>query len=63
MFEVAGGDDVEFKRVSDYNTAYSIISDWSDDNLQGDELPGTVKQWKAIRREIRLLRDELNGER
>jgi len=63
LFELAGGGNIEFKRITNYNTAYSLISDWSENNLQGDELPGTVQQWEAIHREIRLLRDELTRER
>lgn len=50
-FEIAGGNDVAFRRIDDPETVRRLV-----DRAAGDEVPGSVEQWRAVLDEVRVLR-------
>jgi len=58
--EVAGGDDIDFRRISDPGSIQQAINDQID-RSDDRELPGSPEQWQAVLstvREIRALTDQ-----
>lgn len=50
-FEIAGGNDVSFRRIDDPETVRRLV-----DRSSGDEIPGRIEQWRAVLAEVRALR-------
>jgi len=50
-FEIAGGNDVSFRRIDDPETVRRLV-----DRTAGEEIPGSVEQWRAVLEEVRALR-------
>jgi len=55
-FEIAGGNDVSFRRIDDPETVRRLV-----DRAAGDEIPGSVEQWRAVLEEVRALRDAVES--
>jgi hypothetical protein len=49
--EIAGGDDIQFRRIEDPETVRRLV-----DQATGEEIPGSLEQWRAVRDEVRALR-------
>lgn len=52
LVEVAGGPDLELRRIDDPQTIRQELTDWT--GTDDDELPGTVEQWQAV---LSVVRD------
>ncbi|MEZ3165121.1 hypothetical protein ABNG03_05035 [Halorubrum sp. RMP-47] len=52
LVEVAGGPDLELRRIDDPQTMRQELTDWT--GTDDDELPGTVEQWQAV---LSVVRD------
>ncbi|MFC7235957.1 PH domain-containing protein [Halosegnis marinus] len=50
-FEIAGGNDVRFRRIDDPKGVRRTV-----DRATGDEIPGSLDQWRAVLAETRALR-------
>jgi uncharacterized membrane protein YdbT with pleckstrin-like domain len=61
--EVAGGDDIDFLRISDPRLVQESINDQIKDGDQRD-VPGTADQWQAVLSTVRAVRERFeNGRR
>ena len=49
--EVAGGGDIRFRRIEDPEAVRRLI-----DQAIGEEIPGSLEQWRAVLDEVRVLR-------
>jgi uncharacterized membrane protein YdbT with pleckstrin-like domain len=49
--EVAGGDDIRFRRIEDPESVRRLV-----DRATVDEIPGRLEQWHAVLAELRALR-------
>jgi len=49
--EVAGGDDIRFRRIEDPESVRRLV-----DRATVDEIPGSLEQWRAVLAELRALR-------
>ncbi|MFD1642544.1 PH domain-containing protein [Halohasta litorea] len=58
--EVAGGDDIDFRRISDPGSVQEAINDQID---RGDapELPGSPEQWQAVLSAVREVRERFDN--
>jgi len=57
-FEIAGGNDVSFRRIDDPEVVRRLV-----DRTAGDEVPGSVEQWRAVLDEVRALRRAVEARR
>lgn len=58
VIEIAGGDNITFYRVKNYDTAHTLLSELVT-GTQSDDIPGTIDQWRAIRDEVKRIRSDL----
>lgn len=56
-FEIAGGNDVAFRRIDDPEVVRRLV-----DRAAGDEVPGSVEQWRAVLDEVRALREVVESQ-
>ncbi|WP_255196728.1 PH domain-containing protein [Halorarius litoreus] len=54
--EIAGGNDVDFYRIDDPQSVRELV-----DRATGDEIPGSVEQWRAVLDEVRALRTAIDA--
>ena len=55
--EIAGGDDIQFRRIEDPETVRRLV-----DRATGGEIPGSLEQWRAILNEVRALRQAIESQ-
>jgi uncharacterized membrane protein YdbT with pleckstrin-like domain len=55
--EIAGGDDIQFRRIEDPETVRRLV-----DQATGEEIPGSLEQWRAVRDEVRALRKAVESQ-
>lgn len=49
--EIAGGNDIDFYRIDDPQAVRRLV-----DRATGDQIPGSIEQWRAVLEEVRALR-------
>lgn len=61
VIDVAGSDDIEFKRVDGYKTVHELLSESTQTASEYSDIPGSLTQWKKIRDEITALNNEVTS--
>lgn len=55
--EVAGGSDIQLRRIEDPEAVRRLV-----DQATGEEIPGSIEQWRAVLDEVRALRKTVESQ-